>query len=216
MNYKRKLNFGKITLQDLQSFVKISEVDDAKAFEKWFSFDYELNSQEKLFIQELQETNKPRIDYYLEEELKAKMIIPMTNQIKFHKSNKANDWYERSLEAVINEVLLTGNPDFMVAGGVEAPEKPYFFIQEYKQTLGSIHPKNPLLAEMMVAMEHNKETEMKGAFIIGRSWCFVILKKIALHEYIYHISYDFSVFKMHELEGIYKNLQYIKDWIIKS
>jgi hypothetical protein len=97
-----------------------------------------------------------------------------------------------------------------VYSGIRTLEKPYFFIQEYKKELGNRHPKNPLLAEMMVAMRLNEEQIMRGAFVISRLWNFVILKKIANNQYEYFRSPDFDVLKISELKQIYINLQAIK------
>ena len=84
------------------------------------------------------------------------------------------------------------------------------FIQEYKKELGDHHPKNPLLAEMMVALELNQATLMRGAFIIGRIWNFVILKKLAIHQYVYYRSRDLSVLNFDDLKGIYTSLEAVK------
>ncbi len=112
----------------------------------------------------------------------------------------------------MNETLLVGYPDYMVATGFEKPKNPYFFIQEYKKTLGDKHPKNPLLASMLVAMSLNQQSEMHGAYVIGRDWYFVLLQKNNDNTYTYFSSPDFSIAKIHELRKIYTNLQYIKSF----
>ena len=131
------------------------------------------------------------------------------NQINFFGHN-VRGWYERPLSGVINHVLLSGYTDYMIAKGIETPECPYFFIQEYKKELGDRHPKNALLAEMMVAMELNEENLMRGAFVIGRIWNFVILTKLGNNQYEYFRSPDFNVLKIQELKQLYINLQAIK------
>ncbi|MCB1189797.1 MAG: hypothetical protein H7A23_00860 [Leptospiraceae bacterium] len=42
------------------------------------------------------------------------------------------DWYEASIQGTVNGVEIKGYADFMVATGIKEPQKPYFFIQEYK------------------------------------------------------------------------------------
>jgi len=209
MLYKRKLSFSRIEFQELRKIVDITERINDTVFDTWFNYSYKISQDENAFLNHLIDSNRRFLDSYSEEELKAQFIIPLLNQINFFQ-NDIRGWYERALSGVINQVLLRGNTDYMVAQGIETPEKPYFFIQEYKKELGDKHPKNQLLAEMMVAMQLNEENLMRGAFVISRFWNFVILKKIGDNRYEYFRSPDFNVLKIQELEQIYINLQAIK------
>ncbi|MEM7530566.1 MAG: hypothetical protein AAF639_00180 [Chloroflexota bacterium] len=206
---RKKLAFGKIEFHDLQNIVQIDEHLDPTVFDDWFGFDYELEPGEEQFLADLIDENWRYVDSFSEEELKAQIIIPLVNKVKFF-HNGIRGWYERPLKGVINNVLLQGSPDYMVASGIETPNKPYFFLQEYKKELGDRHPKNPLLAEMMVALELNEETVMRGTFIIGRTWNFVLLYKLGMHEYTYYRSRDLSVLSLDDLRTIYVNLQAVK------
>ncbi|MBV7333372.1 hypothetical protein KFU94_35075 [Chloroflexi bacterium TSY] len=206
---RKRLSFAKIEFHDLQNLVQIDELFDDSVFDDWFQFDYRLNQEEEQFLMTLIEENRRYVDSFSEEELKAQIIIPLINKVNFfHKGVRG--WYERPLKGVINHVLLQGNPDYMVASGIETPQRPYFFIQEYKKELGDRHPKNPLLAEMMVALELSQDTLMRGAFIIGRTWNFLILKKLDVNQYTYFRSLDLSVLNLKDLKTIYVNLHAIK------
>ena len=57
------------------------------------------------------------------------------------------------------------------------PEKPYFFLHEYKQEKkGSNDPLGQLLVEMLAAKTLNADNlPMYGCYVIGRFWFFVIL-----------------------------------------
>lgn len=209
MTAKKKMSFSRISFEDLLELVDIREVMDYSVFEDWFRFDYSLNPEEEAFLEDLLTRNLRFVDTYLEEELKAQFIIPLLNKVNFF-HGQARGWYERPLQARINEVLLHGRTDYMVARGIETPREPYFFIQEYKQELGDRHPKNALLAEMMVALELNGGSQMRGAYVIGKSWTFVLLNKESEHRYEYFRSQDFSAIKISELQGIYRNLQSVK------
>jgi hypothetical protein len=210
MKYKKMLAFGKREYRHLEELVDITEIIDYTVFDDWFNFNYIPNPEEEDFLQGLLDDNIRFLDSYSEEELKAQLIIPLVNKVKFF-HNGVRGWYERPLKGVINGVLLHGKTDYMVARGIEAPKLPYFFIQEYKKELGDKHPKNPLLAEMMVAMQLNQENFMRGAFVISRLWNFVILKKIGDNKYEYFRSPDLNVLKSKEIKQIYINLQAIKD-----
>ena len=212
MPSKRKLSFSKITFEDLLEIIDIQEVIEYSVFEDWFSFDYSLSREEETFLEDLLTRNLRFFDTYLEEELKAQFIIPLLNKVDFF-HGQARGWYERPLQARINHVLLHGRTDYMVARGIETPGEPYFFIQEYKQELGDRHPKNVLLAEMLVALELNNSVQMHGAYVIGKSWTFMLLNKEDENRYEYFRSQDFSAIKLPELQGIYRNLQAVKAMI---
>ncbi len=209
MASKRRLSFSKVTFEDLQEVVDITEVLDYSAFDEWFQFEYHLSQDEEAFLSTLLAQNLRFLDTYLEEELKAQFIIPLLNKVNFF-YHDARGWYERPLHTRIHHVLFQGRTDYMVARGIETPKEPYFFIQEYKQEFGDRHPKNPLLAEMMVALELNKVSQIRGAYVMGKSWTFVILNKYDDARYEYFRSQDFSAIKIPELHGIYRNLQAIK------
>jgi len=209
VKYRKSLSFSKIDYQHLEELVDIKEIIDHSVFDSWFHFDYILSVAEESFLQQLVDDNIRFLDSYSEEELKAQLIIPLINKVNFfHKDVRG--WYERPLKAVINKVLLHGKTDYMVARGVETPKKPYFFLQEFKRELGDKHPKNQLLAEMMVAMQLNNNDLMRGTFIISRLWNFVILKKLSENQYEYFRSPDLNVLKINEFKQIYINLQAIK------
>jgi hypothetical protein len=57
---------------------------------------------------------------------------------------------------------------------------------------------------------------MKGAYIIGAIWNFVILEKLGKDKYQYFVSVNFDSTKIEDLKGIYKNLMYIKNEIIEK
>jgi len=54
---------------------------------------------------------------------------------------------------------------------------------------------------------------MKGAYITGAIWRFVILEKIKKHQYKYFVSQNFDSTKIEDLKDIYKNLLFIKNEI---
>ena len=56
---------------------------------------------------------------------------------------------------------------------------------------------------------------MKGAYIIGENWNFVILEKLGKNKYQYFVSESFNSAKIEDLKGIYKNLLFVKQEIIE-
>ena len=55
---------------------------------------------------------------------------------------------------------------------------------------------------------------MRGAYIVGAIWNFVILEKVGVDKYQYYVSQNFDSTKIEDLKAIYKNLVFIKNEII--
>jgi hypothetical protein len=55
---------------------------------------------------------------------------------------------------------------------------------------------------------------IKGAYVIGGNWHFVILEKLGQDKYQYFVSKNFDSTKLSDLKKIYKNLLFIKNEII--
>uniref|UniRef100_UPI001C0C744B hypothetical protein n=1 Tax=Candidatus Marithrix sp. Canyon 246 TaxID=1827136 RepID=UPI001C0C744B len=71
------------------------------------------------------------------------------------------------------------------------------------------------IAELITAVELNDFKIIKGAYIVGAIWNFVILKKLAENTYQYFISINFDSSKLTDLTAIYKNLLVVKEEIFK-
>jgi hypothetical protein len=133
-----------------------------------------------------------------------------------HFQKGIRDFYEEPITYRNSKFTFSGTTDFLVSKGLEFSETPYFFIQEFKKSIKNDDPRPQLLAEMISAIELNSWTTIKGAYIVGSIWHFVILSKIREDSYQYTISENFDSSKIEDLKGIYKNLLYIKDTILSG
>jgi hypothetical protein len=81
----RKISFSKknISFEYLQQIVDIEEKIDFSLFNNWFNFEYDISNDTKTFLNQLIKKNRLFFDDYLEEELKAKFLIPILNQVNF-------------------------------------------------------------------------------------------------------------------------------------
>ena len=61
-----------------------------------------------------------------------------------------------------------------MANGFDYPDKPYFFIQEFKKGKKDGYPESQLLAELISGVELNNWKTIKGCYIIGENWKFII------------------------------------------
>jgi hypothetical protein len=209
--------YSKISLKDLKRVVSIKKIFDDKPFAEWFDFNKEIIQDDKLFLEILLFKYGKLIRAYKEETLKANFIIPIINRVDFLSLElETSPFYEEIITYKNEKFIFTGTTDFIVSKGLEYSEKPYFFIQEFKKGVKGSDPEPQLLAELISAVELNNEKSMRGAYIVGAIWNFVILEKLSKDSYQYYISQNFDSTKIDDLKEIYKNLIFVKQEIIKK
>ncbi len=202
-------NFSSIKYADLEELVSLKVVDNEQKFDDWFQTPYKMKGSETLFLKNIIQKHKTRITSYLEEDLKAKFLIPILNQVDFM-AEEVNDWYDANLSGIVNNIEINGFTDYMVAQGTKTPRRPYFFIQEFKPSIPDRNPEVQLLAELLVTVEKNQTAVMRGGYIIGQFWKFVLLEKIKENQFQYFVSPAFDALKLPDLKQIYVILQAVK------
>ncbi len=205
-------NFSSIHLSDLRKIVNFNLGNEEKhehKFDEWFGFAYPISQEEEVFLTKLIKKHYFYLPSYSEEKLKMRFLSVILNQVDFS-MGQIQDWYDAAITGIVNKVELRGFADFMVAKGAKTPEKPYFFIQEFKPTQAEKDVEDQLLAEMLIAIENNQSKIFRGGYIIGQYWKFVILEKIAENDFEYFVSESFDSLKLPELKQIYINLQAVK------
>ena len=205
----KSYNFSNIKFSDLENLVQIKPQYNEGQFDEWFNYQYEINETENSFFEKLIEKHILLLNSYFEDTLKAKFIIPILNLVDFN-AEYLHDWYHASLSGEINGVEIKGFTDYMVASGTRDPRKPYFFIQEFKPSIPDKDPEVQLLAEMLVTIEKNKTNIMRGGYIIGQYWKFVILEKIGENVFEYFVSSSFDALDLADLRKMYIILQAVK------
>ena len=209
--------FSKIKDHELRKIVNIKQNFSNNRFNPWFNQKRKLIKTEINFLTQLLEKEFNFIRLYREEDLKVKFIAPILNHIDFRNIKKEiRDFYEEKITYKTEDFILTGSTDFLVSKGLEYSEKPYFFIQEFKKGKENSYPESQLLAELIAGLELNHFKTIKGAYIIGAIWNFVILEKLSTHHYQYFISINFDSTKIGELMAIYKHLDVIKQEIFNA
>jgi len=208
--------FSTISLNILSELVDIKQKSAKNSFDNWFNNNIILDDITINFFQNLIDNNKEFINSYNEEDLKIKFLAPLLNKVQFTSTeNEFRDFYELPLIYKTDKFILKGTTDFVVSKGLFSSEKPYFFIQEFKKGQTNGYPKAQLLSELVSAVELNNWSSIKGAYIVGAIWSFVILKRLEKHKYHYFISQNFDSTKIEDLKDIYTNLLFIKDEIIE-
>ncbi len=207
--------YSKIRDRELRELFEIEQNLEADKFDEWFNTAIERDASIDTFLADLLADNQALIERYGEEDLKVNFLVPLLNKVRFKSfEKKMRDFYEVSLSYATNRFLLSGTVDFVVAEGLVERKKPYFFIQEFKRSEDYGNPRPQLLAELISAVELNGWTCIKGAYIIGGSWHFVILEKLASESYQYVLSRNFDSTKIDDLCAIYTNLLAVKQEIL--
>lgn len=210
----KKFNYSSITLNKLEEVFDIEKKYDREIFNDWFDEKYSFSKEDDVYLQKLRDKNIRHINNYTELELISKFVAPILNRIDFEIEEKnIRDWYETPLKYESEEYSFSGRCDFVVAKGYDQPITPYFFIQEFKQTSSSF-PEYQLLAEMIVAIKINNSVFIKGAYIIGSLWSFVIVEEIKKDHYFYYTSKKYDAMEMEDLKQIYQNLQKVKSELL--
>ncbi len=207
--------YSKIRDTELKKLFEIKQKLNDHVFDEWFLNPIEIVNEVEVFLTDLIAENKPLIERYNEEDLKVYYIIPLLNKINFRlKDKEIRGFYELPMSYVTEKFILNGTVDFVVSEGLFESQKPYFFIQEFKRHEEYGNPRPQLLAELITAVELNDWQFIKGAYITGENWHFVILEKLERHKYQYFISQQFDSIKIEDLIAIYKNLLFVKHEIL--
>ncbi len=205
----KSYNFSNIKYLEIEDLVNITPKLNYAKFDDWFNYEYDLSQEEITFLEKLVKKHTLYLSSYMEEDLKMKFLSPIFCQVDFL-TDKFHDWYDATLSGMVNGVEIKGFTDIMIASGTKNPRKPYFFIQEFKPSTPDKDPEVQLLAELLVAIEKNKTTIMRGGYIIGQYWKFVILEKIAENQFEYVVSKSFDSLDLEDLKQIYIILQAVK------
>jgi hypothetical protein len=208
--------FSKVTHTILKKLVDIEKNLDKEVFKSWFETNKDIDNETILMFEKLIEENESLIETYSEEDLKVNFLIPILNKVHFKSfENGFRDYYELPIRYETKEFIFNGTTDFVVSKGLVESKQPYFFIQEFKKGQQEGYPESQLLAELISGVELNEWKEIKGAYIVGAFWYFVILKKLDTNKYEYFVSKNFDSMRIDDLEKIYKNLLHIKSDIVK-
>ena len=209
-------SFSKITDKKLRNIVDIEKSFNRDIFNDWFNFKYKITVEDTEFFLKLIDKFRDFIEDYKEEDLKIYYISQILNRVDFILvKDRYSGLYNEPLRYETDKFILNGEVDFVFAKGLTEAIKPYFFIQEFKRAEEFSNPRPQLLAELIAGVELNNEKIIKGAYIIGIHWYFVILEKKDKNTYQYFVSESFNSTKIDDLKMIYKNLLFVKDEVLK-
>ncbi|MBL7787294.1 MAG: hypothetical protein JNM36_15415 [Chitinophagales bacterium] len=151
-------------------------------------------------------------DLWNEEELKMHFLSIVFLFSKMEVDKKMKLFYERPLTATIENTPLYVICDALLAAplGINTPQKPYFFLQEFKKGKKSaIDAEGQMLTAMLIAQHLNADGfPIYGCYLLGKHWYFT-----TLHDKNYCFSKDYDATQANELAQIIHILQNLKHQI---
>ena len=130
-------------------------------------------------LEETRQKLELKWDEWNEEELKMHFISIALLCAQIEVPKKVNTYFERRLSGKVQQIPISVVVDCMIAtpNFSGRPKMPYFFLQEYKRSLGDTHdPEGQMLAAMILSQDKNNDNKpLYGSWIQGRFWYFTTL-----------------------------------------
>ncbi|HNI43249.1 MAG: hypothetical protein JNM36_03515 [Chitinophagales bacterium] len=153
-------------------------------------------------------------DVWNEEELKMHFLSPLFLLSDLQVPKKMKLFYERPLAGIVQSTVVSVVCDALLASpmGINTPQKPYFFLQEFKKGKNTQNDaEGQMLVAMLIAQTLNNDQQpLYGCYLQGRYWYFSVL-----YERFYCLSGSYDATRPRELAQIVHILQHIK-YLVKQ
>jgi len=165
------------TLKNVDKTFKTSEVSNLPSLDSWLAMPADISDFEQQSLLRSQKTLIFNVHDWNEHELDSHFIGPLFALVDFSTS-LFNHFAQREIEGTVDDILLYGRVDGLVASGRREPEQPYFAFQEYKRTLDpNGDPAGQCLAAMLVGQTLNPQPmPVYGCYVVGSLWQFLTLE----------------------------------------
>jgi hypothetical protein len=185
----------------------------------WLQFTQPLTDREIEFSEDLRLRLQDFANFWNEEDIKVFFVVPIVDMVRFYHTDKYRTFMESTIQAEALDInntlqLLRGRVEMLVATGKQDPQKPFFFMNEYKPQIKiASDPQGQLLIAMLTAQAKNNGSNLPiyGLYNIGQNWFFVVLEN---KEYC--VSKQFDSTDPAELKQIINMLQYVKAHIERN
>ena len=153
-------------------------------------------------------------EFWNEEELKMQFLAHLFDVVQMNVPSKIKTFYERPMTATIGQHKLFVLCDMFLAKpyGINTPQTPYFFLQEFKKAKKAEDAEGQMLIAMLIAQHQNKNGKpVYGCWLQGKNWVFT-----ALHGQHYCVSRQYDATDKVGLSEIVNLLNGLKDNILQS
>ena len=180
---------------------------------EWMSAKGTISTFDTQLIDHARKKLQLKWDEWNEEELKMHFISLVFFVAQLDEPNRISTFYERKFAGKVNDFSISLIVDCMIASPTNSgrPKSPYFFLQEFKQSLGDGHdPEGQMLAAMILSQEINKDNKpIYGCWLQGKNWNFTVLNGLE-----YCVSSQFDATDPNDLLQIVFVLRKLKELIL--
>lgn len=176
------LDFRKWTTADVETKLGLRFMLQDPELDDWLTVSGDFPSEYRAMLETLRLKITRLEAGWNEFDLMCYFIGPLLTLVDFQ-GEKYDGFFHRKLEARLEagETLyeVSGFADWLVAAGRGEPQRPYFFLSEYKrQSYSKSDPLGQLLIAMLTAQKKNEDFRpLYGCYVIGSSWRFVRLSQ---------------------------------------
>jgi hypothetical protein len=212
---------GKTKLNHYDGFEVIDrfQINKNISFEtlhQWLAIkEHELTSFESELLEKVRQELVTYEREWNEEELKVNFIGFIFFLAHINEPRRIKTFFERKLIGKVNNIDISVIVDCMIATPLKSgrPASPYFFMQEYKRSLGDDHdPEGQMLAAMILAQSLNQDNKpVYGCWVQGKYWNFTTLLGSN-----YCVSRGFDATELADLQQIIFILRRLKTLILSS
>jgi hypothetical protein len=193
----------------------IEKNEVCEIMEDWMDANGTLDAFEQQLLSEIVKEIRRAGRDWNEEELKMNFIAFVFFVAKINVPKVMQVFYERKLNGEVEGIPIAVKVDGMLASPTNAnrPKVPYFFLQEFKRSLGDDHdPEGQMLAAMILAQALNKDGKpLYGCWLQGKNWNFTTL--VGKH---YCVSQQYDATDMADLHHIVFVLRKLKTLILAN
>lgn len=201
--------FSQWTIEEVEETFRLNACLESQTMQAWITEYAAPSPDEVRTLTQLQQKLLRHGYDWNEQELIVYFIGPVLMLVDFDQA-EYHPFLEREITAHIDQQLLSGVVDFVVAQGKHSPKHPYFVIHEYKKEYDS---SNDPLGQLMIALVaaqklNNDEYPIYGAYVMGRYWHFVVLEGDS-----YTVHPGLNAATLDDLTVIYGTLKHTKTLI---
>ncbi len=200
----------------LECFQLKRQTSKSELLQSWLESDSSiLDNDSEIILKQIEPYIETEIDGWFEEELKMNLLSPILILSRLKETEKIGVFFERPISAEFDSGKISVITDCMVSSvyGFTTPEKPYFFMQEFKKSKGDKQdPEGQMLAAMIAGQHLNNNGKvMYGSYVVGAFWYFTVLEGKN-----YSRSDAFQLTKPAELRQVILTLRKLKQTILND
>ncbi|MEM7127210.1 MAG: hypothetical protein AAF702_12835 [Chloroflexota bacterium] len=204
-------SFSHWTIEEVENEFGIGPRKTSKRFDEWMNVKTPPSSFEAEWLESIRADVELYSYTWNEQELIASCIAPVLRLVNFQQ-DVYRAFLERELSVPYKDETLSGEVDYMVAQGRHSPQRPFFFLHEYKRELEQKDPRGQLLIAMIAAQLLNQDqSPLYGVYVVGSIWRFILLEEKA---YIVHRGLNAASDEIVHIFGVLQNTKTIIEELI--